>query len=112
MNDSDLAMLIALAVVAAVWLLPIFMILFSRRVTGREKLAWILLFILFSWFSWAFYLLLAPIRSPARTQARQEHTPRASEPKTALVRRFCERGTRGAISAQLSKHATEPSPIQ
>jgi hypothetical protein len=73
MNDSDPAILIVIAVVAAVWLLPIFMILFSRRVTGREKLAWILLFIFFSWFSWVFYLLLAPIRRPARKRARQEH---------------------------------------
>ncbi|MBZ4044567.1 PLDc N-terminal domain-containing protein [Flavobacterium hibisci] len=37
-------------------------ILFSRKTTGGEKLAWILAVLFISWFAWIFYLLLAPIK--------------------------------------------------
>lgn len=44
-----------------VWLLPFFVILGSKKTSGKEKLAWVLGVIFVSWFAWIFYLLLAPI---------------------------------------------------
>ncbi|HLR49666.1 MAG TPA: hypothetical protein VK076_03755 [Candidatus Sphingobacterium stercoripullorum] len=46
---------------AVVWLLPFFVILGSKKTSGKEKLAWVLGVIFVSWFAWIFYLLLAPI---------------------------------------------------
>ncbi|PXY46545.1 hypothetical protein [Flavobacterium hydrophilum] len=62
MDNSILGLFIVLAVIAFVWLLPILSILFSRKTTGGEKLAWILAVLFISWFAWIFYLLLAPIK--------------------------------------------------
>lgn len=62
MDNSVLGLLIVLGVIAFVWLLPILSILFSRKTTGGEKLAWILAVLFISWFAWIFYLLLAPIK--------------------------------------------------
>ena len=47
-----------------IWLLPIIIIAASDKVTGAEKLAWILAIIFLSWFAWIFYFLLAPIKKP------------------------------------------------
>lgn len=55
---------VALAAVCGaflIWVLPIVIIAASDRVTGAEKLAWILAIIFLSWFAWIFYALLAPI---------------------------------------------------
>ena len=54
--------LMILAVIIFLWLLPILVIISSRKTTGSEKLAWILAVIFISWFAWIFYLLLAPIK--------------------------------------------------
>ncbi|HAJ99233.1 MAG TPA: hypothetical protein DCM62_04335 [Bacteroidales bacterium] len=54
--------LIALAIIGFFWLLPILIILGSRKTTGREKFAWILAVVFISWFAWIFYLLLAPLK--------------------------------------------------
>ncbi|QSB26136.1 PLDc N-terminal domain-containing protein [Flavobacterium sp. CLA17] len=62
MNDSGFSLLLFLGIIAFVWLLPIFSILFSRKTTGNEKFAWILAVVFISWFAWIFYLLLAPIK--------------------------------------------------
>ncbi|MBW7942753.1 MAG: hypothetical protein H3C64_10280 [Candidatus Kuenenia stuttgartiensis] len=51
-----------LTVIALVWVIPIATILFSRRTTGSEKLAWLIAVLFISWFAWIFYLLLAPIK--------------------------------------------------
>ncbi|WP_152669361.1 PLDc N-terminal domain-containing protein [Chryseobacterium koreense] len=48
--------------IAFIWLLPIFSILFSQKTSGSEKVAWLLAVLFVSWFAWIFYLLLAPIR--------------------------------------------------
>lgn len=50
-----------------IWLLPIVLIAASDRTSGKEKLAWVLAVIFISWFAWVFYLLLAPLKKPART---------------------------------------------
>ena len=63
MDNSDAGLLFTLFIIALVWLLPVIMILFSRKTTFSEKLAWILAVIFISWFAWIFYLLLAPIKS-------------------------------------------------
>jgi hypothetical protein len=62
MENSDLSILIFLAVIAFIWLLPFLIIVSSRKTSGREKFAWLLAVIFISWFAWIFYLLLAPIR--------------------------------------------------
>jgi len=62
MDNSGIGLLIIFGVIAFVWLLPILSILFSRKTTGGEKLAWILAVLFISWFAWIFYLLLAPIK--------------------------------------------------
>jgi len=62
MDDSAMFVLIALAIIGFFWLLPIFIIIGSRKTTGREKFAWILAVVFISWFAWIFYLLLAPLK--------------------------------------------------
>ncbi len=62
MEESSGAILIFLLIVGLVWLIPLMSILFSRKTTGSEKLAWILAVLFISWFAWIFYLLLAPIK--------------------------------------------------
>lgn len=54
--------LLILGLVIFIWLLPILVIMSSRKTTGGEKLAWILAVIFISWFAWIFYMLLAPIK--------------------------------------------------
>lgn len=65
MDDSAGAILLLL-IIGLVWLIPLLNILFSRKTTGSEKLAWILAVIFISWFAWIFYLLLAPIKKKSR----------------------------------------------
>ncbi len=62
MEGASVALLLMLIVIGFVWLLPLIIILLSRKTTGSEKLAWILAVIFISWFAWIFYLLLAPIK--------------------------------------------------
>lgn len=62
MENSDLSFLIFFAIIGFIWLIPIFIVISSRKTTGSEKLAWILSMIFISWFAWVFYLLLAPIK--------------------------------------------------
>ena len=50
-----------LFLVAFIWLLPVLLILRSKKTNGAEKLVWILLIFFFSWFSWLLYLLIAPV---------------------------------------------------
>ncbi len=54
--------LLILGLAIFIWLLPILVIMSSRKTTGGEKLAWILAVIFISWFAWIFYMLLAPIK--------------------------------------------------
>lgn len=44
------------------WLLPFILISLSNKVSGKEKLAWLLAIFFVSWLAWVFYLLLAPIK--------------------------------------------------
>jgi len=44
------------------WVLPFLVVLFSSKVGGAEKLAWLLAMVCISWFAWIFYALLAPIK--------------------------------------------------
>lgn len=63
METSQFGPLVFLVVIALFWLLPILIIVSSRRTTGGEKLAWVLAVIFVSWFAWIFYMLLAPIKN-------------------------------------------------
>ena len=51
----------ALIFAVFVWLLPILLILRSRKTNGAEKLFWLLAVLFVSWFAWIVYMLLAPI---------------------------------------------------
>lgn len=51
----------ALLALAVLWWAPIILIARSDKTTGAEKLAWILMVLCFSWFSWILYLLIAPL---------------------------------------------------
>ncbi|HIP49021.1 MAG TPA: hypothetical protein EYG92_08680 [Lutibacter sp.] len=62
MEDSAGGILLILIVIGFVWLIPLISILFSRKTTGSEKIAWILAVLFISWFAWIFYLLVAPIK--------------------------------------------------
>jgi len=62
MDDSTLTFLTFMAIIGAIWLMPLLFIASSRKTTGSEKFAWILAVIFISWFAWIFYLLLAPIK--------------------------------------------------
>jgi len=62
MDDSAATLLVLLVIMGVVWLIPLLSILFSKKTSGSEKLAWILAVLFISWFAWIFYLLLAPIK--------------------------------------------------
>ncbi len=62
MDSAGLSLLMILGIVGFLWLLPILIILLSRKTTGGEKIAWVLAVIFISWFAWIFYSLLAPIK--------------------------------------------------
>jgi hypothetical protein len=49
-----------------IWLLPILIIASSDKVSGGEKVAWILAIIFLSWFACIFYFLLEPIKEKPR----------------------------------------------
>lgn len=51
----------ALLAVGLLWLVPILLIVGSKKVSGTEKMAWILAIIFISWFAWVFFWLLAPL---------------------------------------------------
>jgi hypothetical protein len=46
-----------------IWLTPIILVAQSNRVSGKEKIAWVLAIIFISWVAWVFYLLLAPLKN-------------------------------------------------
>jgi hypothetical protein len=61
-DSSGVSALMLLGLIGFFWLLPILVIMSSNKTTGSEKTAWILAVIFISWFSWIFYMLLAPIK--------------------------------------------------
>lgn len=62
MDNSGIGLLILLGIIGFLWLLPILIIISSRKTTGGEKIAWLLAVLFISWFAWIFYMLLAPIK--------------------------------------------------
>ncbi len=60
--DINILLLFWGIIALIIWLLPIIIILSSKKTSGTEKLAWILAVIFISWFAWIFYLLLAPVK--------------------------------------------------
>jgi hypothetical protein len=44
-----------------VWILPIVLIIRSKKTNGAEKLFWVLAVLFVSWFAWIFYALFAPL---------------------------------------------------
>jgi hypothetical protein len=62
MDNSADTLIFILFIIALVWIIPTMTIVFSRKTTFSEKLAWILAVLFVSWFAWIFYLLLAPVK--------------------------------------------------
>jgi hypothetical protein len=44
------------------WFLPLIAIIFSKKVSGNEKVAWLFGVLFVSWFAFVFYWLLAPLK--------------------------------------------------
>jgi hypothetical protein len=44
-----------------IWILPIVLIIGSKKTNGAEKLVWVLAVVFVSWFAWIFYALFAPL---------------------------------------------------
>jgi Bacterial SH3 domain len=61
-GNSLFGILFFVVVIGFLWLLPILIIISSRKTTVGEKIAWVLAVIFISWFAWVFYMLLAPIK--------------------------------------------------
>ncbi|MFT4782014.1 MAG: putative branched-subunit amino acid permease [Pseudohongiellaceae bacterium] len=56
-----MAPVIIFLIILAFWVIPVFFVLRSNKVSGKEKLAWILAITFVSWFAWLFFALLAPL---------------------------------------------------
>ncbi|WP_119393279.1 hypothetical protein [Salinibius halmophilus] len=44
------------------YLIPILWVLFSRKVSGVEKLGWVLAILFISWVAWIIFLIVAPVK--------------------------------------------------
>lgn len=62
MESPVLTVLVALGVIFFVWILPLLIIVSSKKTTKSEKVLWLVAVIFISWFAWILYLLLAPIK--------------------------------------------------
>jgi len=63
MDDSSAGLgMFAILVGFVVYFFPFLHIIASSKVSGREKLAWLLACIFISWFAYIFFLLLAPLK--------------------------------------------------
>ena len=62
---ASLWSLLIFSLIIIIWLVPLFIVASSNKVSGTEKLAWIIAMIFISWFSFILYLLLAPIKEKA-----------------------------------------------
>lgn len=58
------------------WLIPFVLLLFATKVRRGEKLLWCVLSLFGSWFTYGFYLLVAPLHPP------QENTPTPDNEET------------------------------
>ena len=63
METTQFGPLLFFAILGIVWLVPILIIVSSKKTSGGEKVAWVLAVIFVSWFAWIFYMLLAPIKN-------------------------------------------------
>lgn len=60
--SPDYLIILFLGLIVLIWLFPILHILFSSKIGGNERLAWLLAVIFISWLAYIFFLLLAPIK--------------------------------------------------
>lgn len=44
-----------------IWIIPTFLVAFSKKTFGAEKVTWIIAVLAVSWFSWMFYFIIAPV---------------------------------------------------
>lgn len=59
------------------WLIPFFLVLFTKKVRGGEKLLWCVLTLWGSWFTFGFYSLVAPIHGPPEEQGADDGEEKA-----------------------------------
>lgn len=58
------AVFLFLVAVGFLYILPILLILLSKKTIATEKLGWILAIWFISWFAWILYLIFAPVQKP------------------------------------------------
>ncbi|PRO70046.1 hypothetical protein C6Y39_04070 [Alteromonas gracilis] len=61
---------IVLSLILLCWIIPITLIIKSKKTNGSEKLGWILAMLFISWVAWIFYLLFAPLNARQNTNGR------------------------------------------
>ena len=61
--------ILLLLVVLVVLVLPVFLVMFSKRVHGGKKLLWVVLMGTFSWLAWPPYLIMLRKAGKAADQA-------------------------------------------
>jgi len=52
--------------IALFWIIPIIMLVKSKRTSGSTKVLWLLAVIFISWFAWLGYILLVPRTQPIK----------------------------------------------
>jgi len=50
-----------LVLIVFIWIFPFLLVFQSNKISGKEKVMWLLSLIFISWFAWVLYLLFAPI---------------------------------------------------
>jgi hypothetical protein len=56
-----------------IWIIPTFLVAFSNKTFGKEKVTWIIAVLAVSWFSWFFYFIVAPVvERPEDEQTEQD----------------------------------------
>ena len=72
LNGTALLILLTILIVL---LLPIFLVMFSRRIHGGKKLLWVVLMATFSWLAWPRYLsMLRKLDKAAAAEPEAEKT--------------------------------------
>ena len=64
MNISGILFLVF---IVFIWIFPFLLVIQSNKISGKEKIMWLLSLIFISWFAWVLYLLFAPIGENKKT---------------------------------------------
>ncbi|MDO6508747.1 hypothetical protein Q4506_17190 [Colwellia sp. 4_MG-2023] len=61
--------IILVLVIGLFWLIPLVMLLKSKRTSGGTKALWVLAYVFVAWFAWLAYILLVPKKQPTNNFA-------------------------------------------